>query len=82
MATADDSRASLVDLTVEEAKSLEIVTLFCDYKRQFGKKGTAPVFNYKKMSVIRAEWKAYDLEDHLPTARARAAYDWLCNTHP
>ena len=67
----------MLDLTKEEAKSLEIITLYCDYKRQYGKKNTAPVFNYKKKSVIRAEWKPYDIASKLPTARARAAYAWF-----
>ena len=72
----------MVDLTTEEAASLELITIFCDYKRQFGKRGTAPTFNYKKMSVVRAEWKPYAIKDKLPTARARAAYDWFMETHP
>ena len=76
-----DTRASMMDLTADEAKSLEIITLFCDYKRQFGKRGTAPVFNYKKTSVIRAEWKPYRIETKLPTPRARAAYQWFLE-HP
>ena len=78
----NDTRVSMVDLTAEEAASLELITIFCDFKRQFGKRGTAPTFNYKKTSVVRAEWKPYAIKDKFPSARARAAYDWFMETHP
>ena len=78
----DDSQPSMLDLTVEEPQSLEIVDLYCDFKRQYGDKGTAPVFNYKKLSVIRAEWKKLPVRDKLPTGRAQAAYNWFCKEHP
>ena len=67
----------LLGLTEPEARSLAIVDLYCDFKRQRGQKGTAPVSNYKKLSVVRAEWRSGRVEDSLPTDRARAAYAWL-----
>ena len=36
-----EQRLSMCDLTLEEAKSLELVTLFCDYEKQRGKFGKA-----------------------------------------
>ena len=77
-AASADTRVSMLDLTSEEAASLEIVKLFCDYKRQYGKSGRAPTFKYRKLSVVRAEWKRHSIVEHLPTPRARAAYAWLC----
>jgi len=68
---------SMLYLTKEEAEALAIITLHCDYKQQKGQKGTAPVANIKKLSVIRAEWKRDPIEQHLPTDRAKAAYQWL-----
>ena len=68
---------SMCDLTLEEAKALELVTLFCDYVRQRGKFGRATTWNYKKTSVIRAERKTFAIEPSLPTPKARAAFAWL-----
>ena len=38
----NDTRVSVVDLTAEEAESMEPITIFCEFKRQFGKRETAP----------------------------------------
>ena len=72
----------LLGLAEPEARSLAIVDLYCDFKRQRGQKGTAPVSNYKKLSVVRAEWRSGRVEDSLPTDRARAAYAWLLRENP
>ena len=73
---------SMLDLTAEEAASLQIVNLFCDYKKQFGERGTAPVYNVKKLSVVRAEWKEEPVWHGLTTDRAKAAYLWLREENP
>ena len=38
----NDTRVSIVDLTAEEAESMEPITIVCEFKRQFGKRETAP----------------------------------------
>ena len=63
----------MLDLTKEEAQSLSIVALFCDFKKQYGDSGKAQTFNYKKTSVIRAEWKATRVVDSSGTCRLRMA---------
>ena len=73
---------SMLDLTAEEAASLQIVNLFCDYKKQFGERGAAPVYNVKKLSVVRAEWKEEPVWHGLTTDRAKAAYLWLREENP
>ena len=76
---ADDLRESMLELSTEEAASLQLVNIYCDYKRQRGQGGRAPTAKLKKLSVVRVEWKAEAL--HPPTARARAAYLWLRTNH-
>jgi len=76
------SCASMLDLTEEEATSLEIVELHCDYRRETGQNKKAPVYNVKKVSVIRADWKKRPIRENCPTVRAKAAYDWLFRFNP
>ena len=78
-ATGDDGAAHrrVFELTDEEAASLAIIDLSCDYKCVRG--GRAPTTCKKKTSVIRARWRARDVQAGLPTARARAAFAWLMN---
>ena len=52
-----------------------MLRLYVDYKVVRG--GSASVVNYRKLSVVRAEWRRAAVELGLPTPRARAAYDWL-----
>ena len=79
----DDHRPSMLDLTSEEVGTLQLIDLFCDYRRQRGKrKGLAPVFNYKKCSVIRAEWRRVRPDDAVRTERACAALGWFKQDHP
>ena len=81
-AGAADDRSSMLDLSKEEASSLQLIDLYCDYRRQRGKKGHAPVWNYKKMSVIRAEWRRVSPDALDLSPRARAALHWFKHDHP
>ena len=80
---ADDPRPSLLDLPADEISRLQLVDLFCDFKRQRGQRqGRAPVWNYKKMSVIRAEWRRQRPDDAMTTDMGRAALRWFKHDHP
>ena len=68
------AHVSLLDLEPEEAASLAPLKLFCDFKALRGESGKAAVANLKKLSVIRAEWKAIPVEAARRTRRARAAF--------
>lgn len=68
---------TLLSLSKEEAQTLAPIKLFCDYRREKGNAITAPFWNIKKLSVVRAEWKDEAVEGQLSTPRARAAYAWL-----
>jgi hypothetical protein len=72
----------LYALSPEETRALQVVRLFCDFKRQRGMKGTAPMSNTKKLSVVRAEWSRLSVRTSLPTERAKAAYDFLTANNP
>ena len=72
-----DDKLSMLLLSKDEAAALSIVLLDCVCHKQEGKNKGSPVVNYKKASVVRAEWKRRRVWDGLPTARARAAYRWL-----
>jgi len=79
----DDPRPSLLDLPADEISRLQLVDLFCDFKRQRGQRqGRAPVWNYKKMSVIRAEWRRQRPDDAMMSDRGRAALQWFKQEHP
>ena len=73
----------MLELSTEEASNLQLIDLFCDFKRQRGQRnGRAPVFNYKKLSVIRAEWRRARPDDVALTDKARAALSWFKHDHP
>ena len=79
----DDPRPSLLDLPADEASRLQLVDLYCDFRRQRGQRqGRAPVFNYKKLSVIRAEWRRARVDDTMTTDMGRAALRWFKQDHP
>ena len=71
----------MLELSEEEASSLQLIDLYCDFKRQRGQGGRAPVSNYKKMSVVRAEWRRSSPHDTVLTDRARVALRWFME-HP
>ncbi|CAK0851570.1 unnamed protein product, partial [Prorocentrum cordatum] len=76
-AAGDEGAAQrcVFELTEEEAASLPITDLQCDYTSVRG--GRAPTACKKKTSVVRARWRARDVQAGLPTPRARAAFAWL-----
>ena len=56
---------------------------FVDYRRQRGRThGRAPVVNYKKLSVVRAEWRRRRVDDTMMTDMGRAALFHFKNHHP
>ncbi|CAK0858984.1 unnamed protein product [Prorocentrum cordatum] len=65
----------MYDLAREEVDSLRLVRIFCDVKKETGKIGKAPVWNYKKCSVVRAEYTRHDMRNKdYPSPRAAAAF--------
>ena len=81
-AVADDQRMSMLDLSVEEARALQIVDLFITKRQEYGKKSKAPVGNWKKLSLIRCRWRLVDVEQSLTTPVGRAAFRWYRDHHP
>ena len=63
------------DLSDAETKSLALVDLDVDYKGVRG--GKSPTTMLKKMSLIKARWRSYDVTTKM-TANARRAFDFLC----
>ena len=73
-ALAEDTRMSMLDLGVEEARALQIVDLCITKRQEHGKKSRAPVGNWKKLSLIRCRWRMQDVEESLTTPVGRAAF--------
>ena len=71
----------MLDLTAAEAESLQLAEVYVDYKREAGKVSKGPTFNYKKLSVVRVEWRLPPMEDRELTPRALAAYRYF-QGHP
>ena len=61
---------SMLRMTEEEARSLELVRVFCDMKKE--RAGEAVTWNWKKVSLVRAEWKTTAVKDRNLTPKARA----------
>ncbi|CAK0903536.1 unnamed protein product [Prorocentrum cordatum] len=76
-AAGDEGAAQrcVFELAEEEAASLPIIDSQRDYTSVRG--GRAPTACKKKTSVVRARWRARDVQAGLPTPRARAAFAWL-----
>jgi len=68
---------SMANLTVEEARSLELVRVWCDMKKERGRTRNAGTYNWKKLGISRAAWKAPNMRARDLTPKARAAYEWL-----
>ena len=47
---ADSPRESMLELSTEEAASPQLMSIYCDYKRQRGQRGKAPTANIKNLS--------------------------------
>ena len=74
------SGESMLDLTEEELRALQIVVLRTDVrKEQFG---AVHQFNWKKVGLSRANFKRELLSaDRMPTPRAAAAFEYLMQTY-
>ena len=69
---------SMLDLSVAECKQLRCISIFIQRcVRETGKNRSAPVFNYKKLSITMARWEESLPQDRCTTARSRAACRWL-----
>ena len=67
----------MVELSQEEARSLELVLIWCDMKQERGRTRNLGTFNWKKLGITRGKWKEPSMATRPLTPRARAAYDWL-----
>ena len=67
------------NLTDIEQDCLSCITIFCDIPRARG--GKASTVNYKKTSVVRAEWCKTSTLSRLTTDKSKAAYTWLMNNN-
>jgi len=70
---------SMAYLTVEEARSLELVMIWCDMKQERGRTRNAGTYNWKKLGISRAKWKEPSMDARQLTPKARSAYEWLMN---
>ena len=77
----DDERESMLELSAEEAASLQLAEVYVDFKREAGKVSKGPTFNYKKMSVVRVEWLLPPMAQRPMTTRSSAAYRFFM-AHP
>ena len=77
----DDDRESMLELSAEEAASLQLAEVYVDYRREAGKVSKGPTFNYKKLSVVRVEWLPEPVASRELTVRARAAFRYY-QQHP
>jgi hypothetical protein len=68
---------SMTELTQEEARSLELVLIWCDMKQERGRTRNLGTYNWKKMGISRGKWKEPSMTTRHLTTKARAAYDWL-----
>ena len=68
---------SMVELSQEEVRSLELVLIWCDMKQERGRTRNLGTFNWKKLGISRGKWKEPSMSTRLLTPKARAAYDWL-----
>lgn len=66
-------------LSPDEQESLSCVAIYCDVDRKRG--GRATTTNYKKLSVVRAEWRKSSTTSRLLTAKSVAAYKWLMSNN-
>ncbi len=67
---------SMLEMTVEENRALQIVVLRCQVRRE--EYGAAHQFNWKKIGLSRAYFKKDRVsEGNMPTPRAAAAYRFL-----
>ena len=67
---------SLLDLTKDEADALCIILLKTQVRQE--KYGAAHQFNWKKTGITRAQFSSRAVTaEHMPTARAAAAYQYL-----
>ena len=66
-------------LSPEEQKSLSCIEIHCDYKQERG--GRASTVNYKKKSVVRADWIKSSTPARLQNSKATAAYKWLMSSN-
>ena len=66
---------SMLDLTQEEADSLRLIEVTCGVRSERGKLGSAPVYNLKKTTVVKAHWIP-ELDD-FPSDRAKAAFEYF-----
>ena len=68
---------SLLVLPREERRALRVVDVVIDLKREHGKVGFAPVFNWKKVEILKARFINRDVRSSLQGERVRFAFDWL-----
>ena len=76
----------MCDLSPQDSNALAIVRILVDKKKERGKLSQGKVtFNYKKVSVVRGEWRSIKVDGlrHLSAVdvdlspKAQAAYRWL-----
>ena len=77
----DDERESMLELSAEEATSLQLAEVYVDFRREAGKAPKGPAFNYKKLSVVRVEWMSAPVAERALSPRARAAFRYF-QRHP
>ena len=65
----------LLCLTIDEARSLQIIDIYADCTKVRG--GRAPVTNLKKTAVVKAKWRTREVAQALQSENARRAYLWL-----
>jgi len=68
----------MLDLTQEEKRALQIVVLKTEVNKE--SYGAVHQFNWKKTGLSRAYYKEVLVDERsMPTARAAAAFRWLCD---
>ena len=77
----DDRHESMLELSAEEAKSLQLAEVYVDFRHESGKLSKGPTFNHKKLSVVRVEWMDTPVAQRATSIRARAALRYF-ERHP
>ena len=73
------SGESMLELSEDEKRSLQLVVLKTSVEKEtFGSTCAPSMYNWKKTQLSRAYWRPELVcREKLPTARAKAAFDWL-----
>ena len=77
-----DDRFSMLELSEDECRSLEILNLFVKYQKQKGESGKAATWNYKKVALPNVAYNTVAVAEAVSSDKAKAAYDWLMRNQP